>query len=195
MIWQATILPFESGGSTARLREMHLHELPWPTQELLDLGASEVRLRVTLSYFVEPNPSSRGWTGRYAYPSHGLRFDIRRPLETTAAFRARLNALAEAEEGRPGVPRGQEPSWLLGPQARAVGSLHADVWTGTAADLANCGLLGVYPVGGWWKNNNRRDRMDIPVRYSLVVSLATDAVAVDLYTPIAVQIGVPVPIR
>lgn len=195
MIRQATILPFESAGSTGRLREMHLHELPWPIEQLQDLGAAEVRLRVTLSYFVEPNPSSRGWAGRYAYPSHGLRFDIRRPLESTAAFRARLNALAEAEEGRPGVPRGQEPSWLLGPQARAVGSLHADIWTGTAADLANCGLLGVYPVGGWWKNNNRQDRMNIPVRYSLVVSLATDAEAVDLYTPIAVQIGVPVPIR
>jgi hypothetical protein len=195
LIAQSTIRPFESVGSDTRLREMHLHDLPWPDEQLRALGAAPVRLRVTLSYFIEPNPSSRGWTGRYVYPSHGLRFDIRRPLETTADFRRRLNRLAEEEEGGRSALVGHEPDWFLGSQQRNAGSLHADVWTGTAADLANCGVVGVYPVGGWWKQNNRRDRVDIPVRYALLVSISTPAVGIDLYTPIAVKIGVPIPIE
>ena len=194
LIAQATIRPFESVGSDTRLREMHIHELPWPDEQLRTLGDTPVRLRVTLSYFIEPNPSSRGWAGRYVYPSHGLRFDIRRPLETTADFRRRLNRLAEDEEGGHATLVGHEPDWFLGSQQRNAGSLHADLWTGTAADLANCGVLGVYPVGGWWKQNNRRDRVDIPVRYALLVSISAPAVGIDLYTPIAVKIGLPIPI-
>jgi hypothetical protein len=147
-------------------------------------------MRVTLSYFIEPNPSSRGWRGRYVYPSHGLRFDIRRSTESSAEFRRRLNRVAELEEGR--APEGvQEPNWLLGPTARNVGALHGDIWSGSAADLANSALLGIYPVGGWWKNNNRRDRTALSVRYGLLVSLEAQ-VGIDLMTPIAQAVGVPV---
>jgi hypothetical protein len=193
---QSYIQPFEQvDSSRTRLREMHLHNLPWPQEQLLDLAETPVRLRVTLSYFIEPNASSRGWRGRYVYPSHGLRFDIRRPGETTGEFQRRLNRLAEVEEGGTQQGGGQEPNWLIGPQGRHVGSLHADVWEGTAADLADCGVLGVYPVGGWWKNNNRADRNDLFVRYALLVSLYTPEVTVDLYTPIATQIGIPVEIE
>jgi len=195
LIAQAEILPFESkGAGETTLREMHLHELPWPREQLLDLGDLVVRLRVTLSYFIEPNPSSRGWRGRYIYPSHGLRFDIRRPGETTAEFRRRLNRLAEAEEGGTQPAAGPEPKWVIGPSYRSRGSLHADMWYGTAAELADCGVIGVYPVGGWWKNTHRTERLDLAVRYALLVSLRTPDIAVDLYTPIANQIGVPVQI-
>lgn len=79
LIAEDVIRPFDGEGRT---REMTLHDLPWPTEVLNDLGGVEVRLRVTLSYFVDPNPARRGWQRRYAYPSHGLRFDVRRPLET-----------------------------------------------------------------------------------------------------------------
>ena len=195
LIAESRIQPFEQvTTSRARLREMHLHDLPWPRGELLDLGETPVRLRVTLSYFIEPNASSRGWKGRYLYPSHGLRFDIRRPGETTGEFQRRLNRLAEFEES--GTQQGgQEPTWLIGPRGRHVGSLHADLWDGTAAELADCGVLGVYPVGGWWKNNNRSDRNDLFVRYSLLVSLYTPEVEIDLYTPIALEVGIPIPIE
>ena len=193
---QSHIQPFEQvDSSRTRLREMHLHDLPWPQQQLLGLGEVPVRLRVTLSYFIEPNASSRGWKGRYVYPSHGLRFDIRRSGETTGEFQRRLNRLAEVEEGGTQHGGGQEPDWLIGPVGRHVGSLHGDLWEGTAAELADCGVLGVYPVGGWWKNNNRADRNDLFVRYALLVSLYTPEVAVDLYTPIATQIGIPVEIE
>ena len=55
-------------------------------------------LRVTLSYFVEPNPGNRGWVRRYSYSSHGLRFDVRRAAESTDHFRKRINQLALEEE-------------------------------------------------------------------------------------------------
>ena len=49
--------------------EMRVHELPWPKEELLGLGEKEVELRVTLSYFIEPNPGERGWTDKVQYQS------------------------------------------------------------------------------------------------------------------------------
>src|SRR5690606_22908985 len=35
-------------------RDMHIHQLPWPKEVLRELGNTEVKLRVTLSYFIEP---------------------------------------------------------------------------------------------------------------------------------------------
>jgi hypothetical protein len=52
-----------------KTRDMHLHALPWPRAELEALGETEVELRITLSYFVEPNPGDRGWTRRHRYAS------------------------------------------------------------------------------------------------------------------------------
>jgi hypothetical protein len=49
------------------------------------------------------------------------------------------------------------------------------------------------PWGGWWKNNNRKDRAALPVRYALIVSLRTSEQGVDLYTPIATQLQIPIP--
>jgi hypothetical protein len=193
MIAQANIRPFfQEPGVAAKLRDMHVHELPWPRELLLGLGPTPVELRITLSYFIEPNPSSRGWQGRYVYPSHGLRFDISRQGESVDAFRARLNKLAAAEEERGGPVGVQEPEWLLGPVARHVGSLHADIWTSTGPELADSGIIGIYPVGGWWKNNNRDDRNQLAVRYAILVSLTTPDITVDLYTPIATRIRIPV---
>jgi hypothetical protein len=61
-----------------------------------------------------------------------------------------------------------------------------------AASLADVGVLAVHAVGGWWKNNRRKDRTNLPVRYGLLVSLRTPAADVDLYTPVAVELKVPV---
>lgn len=73
-----------------------------------------------------------------------------------------------------------------------MGSLHQDQWTGTGAELAHCNNVAVYPVGGWWKYNRRKDRRDLPVRYALLLSLYTEEQGVDLYTPIATQLHIPI---
>jgi hypothetical protein len=174
------------------MREFRLHELPWPVDVLAELGDEEVRLRVTLSYFVEPAAASRGWRRRYSYGSHGLRFELKEPSDhSTADFIRRVNREASQEEAHGTITRGS-PEWIIGPNQRNTGSLHQDVWVGTGSKLAACNSIAVHAVGGWWKNNRRRDRMDLPVRYSLVVSLRTRQEHVDLYTPVAVELDVPI---
>lgn len=188
LVAQARLHPFNDG----KMREMHLHALPWPRETLRDLGETEVRLRVTLSYYVEPNPSRRGWKRRYRYASHGLRFDVKSPAETMDEFRKRLNQRAlEEDEERPATGSDAD-AWLLGEQARSKGSIHSDVWSGTAADLAECGVIGVYPVSGWWKDQSKRDRSNFGAPYALVATIETQAENVDLWTPVAVYVNVPV---
>lgn len=133
--------------------------------------------------------------GKYRYASHGLRFDVKRPAENLDEFQRRIrNEAAQEEIGSTPRASGPDDRWEIGTRTRNVGSLHADIWTGTGAELADSGYIGVVPVGGWWKDNNRRDRVELPVRYALLVSLRTEAVAADIYTPIATQIGIPVEI-
>lgn len=188
LVAQDMIHPF--GGGT--MREIHFHALPWPTDILMDLGAAQVRLRVTLSYFIEPNPGRRGWRSRYSYASHGLRFDIRRATESDVAFQKRINQKALSEQERRPAPTGETGEWFFGTDyQRAPGSLHADVWTGNAADLAQRGALAVFPVTGWWKEIPARDRSASGAPYSLVVSIETPQQDVDIWTPVAEQIGIP----
>lgn len=179
--------------SVPQLNQMHFHQLPWPREQLRDLGDTEIQLRVTLSYFVEPSPGERGWQSRYRYASHGLRFDVRGAQETTEEFQKRLNKQARAEdEDNPRT--GDTDGWTLGPQLRHRGSVHSDVWTGTAADLATREQIGVFPIGGWWKDRHHLGRWNRKTRYSLVVSIEAPEIEVDLYTPVAAQVGVPIAI-
>ncbi|MET3975030.1 S8 family peptidase [Cellulosimicrobium sp. 4261] len=189
LVAESQIHPFERDGSgEPKLCEMNLHELPWPAQQLEALGSANVRLRVTLSYFVEPNPSNRGWSGRYAYPSHGLRFTTKRAVESVAAFRERINKRARDDSWLSTTSR-PEGGWLFGAdQQQAPGSLHTDIWTGTAADLASKGAIAVYPVAGWWKRRPKLDQSELGVDYSLVVSIESPDVEVDLWTPVMQQI-------
>lgn len=179
-------------------RDMNLHALPWPRDQLLALPPdTQVELCVTLSYFVEPNPSARGTSSKFHYPSHRLRFDVQRPLDaTTADFVARINAAAEREDEGDAVDP-KDPDWLLGDRQRHRGSLHKDIWRGTAAELANRGFIAVYPAKGWWRTRPAQGRYDLPARYSLIVSIRTPETDVDLYTPIAQQVAakVAVPIH
>ena len=90
------------------MRALRLHKLPWPQEQLRDLFGADVRLRVTLSYFVEPNPSSRGWQGRYRYASHGLRFDVKRPAGDRRGLPASARQPGGAGRGRRCAAAGDE---------------------------------------------------------------------------------------
>jgi hypothetical protein len=191
MVTQDQFVPFE--GEDYLARRFRLHRLPWPVEVLRELGAADVTLKVTLSYFVEPTASRRGWRRRYSYPSHGLRFDLKTPTETVDDFISRVNREARSEEEGGLSGAGASERWLIGPNQRNLGSLHQDLWEGSGADLADAGLMAVHPVGGWWKYSKRDDRTDRPVRYALLVSLRTSVQGVDLYTPIATQLELPIP--
>lgn len=188
LVAQSSIRPFTEG----KMRELHFFDLPWPRDVLAELGATPVRLRITLSYFIEPNPGRRGWKKRHRYASHGLRFDVKGPTESSEEFRKRLNKKAlEEDEAKPATG-GDSSEWYLGEQARNRGSLHSDILSCNAADLAERGVIAVYPVSGWWKDQPKRDRSDLGARYALVVSIETPGVETDIWTPVAQQVGVPV---
>lgn len=191
LIAEDVIHPFDGGS----MREMNLHLLPWPGDVLSDLGDAEVRMRVTLSYFIDPNPARRGWQRRYRYASHGLRFNVRRPTESNDSFRKRVNQLALAEEEQRPASQSDASEWYLGPDLRSTGSLHTDIWVGTAADLAQRGAVAVFPVTGWWKERPDRDRSGEGVRYALIVSIETPGVDVDIWTPVAAEVGIPIEIE
>lgn len=195
MVVQGKIFPFmREKGKEPALRDMNLHRLPWPLEELEALGNTQVEMRVTISYFIEPNPSERGFRSRYRYESYGLRFDVKRAGESEDEFRARINAAArDAEEGV--STGGNDPDWMIGTRNRHIGSVHSDVWQGSAADLASRGVLAVYPVTGWWKTRKKHERYDKAARYALIVSIRTPEIGVDLYNAVATQIAVPVEVE
>lgn len=189
LISESSIRPYERlKTNEARAREMNLHQFPWPIEQLNELGETTVNMRVTLSYFIEPNPSSRGWSGRYVYPSHGLRFATRRPEENVHSFRERINTRAREVGEKPDSLK-TEKEWLLGAnQQQSSGSLHTDIWTGSAAKLASKEAIAIYPVAGWWKHRGQFDQSDKGVDYSLIVSIEAPEVEIDLWTPVAQQI-------
>lgn len=197
MIVQDRLQPYykaEQGG--IKTREMHFHDLPWPTDTLAALGNAPVTLRVTLSYFIEPNPGERGGIDKYAYQSHALRFAVRRPLESRVEFKRRINAQADAaEQGLPGAAPGGDAGWTIGEKLRARGSLLSDSWTGTAAELANRGQLAVFPAVGWWRNRTTHQRFDRSARYSLLISIEAPTVDQDLYVQVAQQIAAAVAVE
>ena len=197
MIAQAEIQPFErkDNASGYRTKEMHLYALPWPKDALLDLPHEIiVEMRVTLSYFIEPGPGEIGWQDRYRYASHGLRFDVNSPGEAQDDFAKRINRSARDEdEGHPGTASASD-YWVIGSQTRDKGSIHSDIWRGSAAELASSNLIAVSPRIGWWRERAHLNKWQRRTRYSLVVSITTPAEDVDLYTPVAIQIGVPVPV-
>jgi hypothetical protein len=196
LIAQEEIQPFckreKDGGYKSNV--MHLFEFPWPKEELLALGAEIVRLRITLSYFIEPGPGEIGWKDRYRYASFGLRFDLNNPTENLDEFKTRINAAIARDEDYQKI-KNDTDRWTIGSDLRHRGSVHSDFIEKAAADIASCNLIGVYPVVGWWRERTNLKMMENKCKYSLIVSLETQEQAVDLYTPIVNKIKIPVTIK
>lgn len=190
LIAQAPIQPFaigESGGPV--FNEMHLYDLPWPKGELEKIENGIVTMKVTLSYFVEPNLSGRAATRPETYRSFGLRFAVKRRLETKEQFKRRVSGRQEKDEA---VSQQDGKYWLLGPAAVQAGSLHCDLWRGKAIDLASHDAIGVYPVTGWWKTHPGQKRFNDKGRYALVVSISAPGHDVDMYSEISAKVAAKV---
>ncbi|SFE92483.1 Subtilase family protein [Roseivivax sediminis] len=182
LVSQAAIQPYRARPARG-FKECHFYPLPWPREALERLGDADVELKITLSYFIEPNPGISAGIDPYRYQSFGLRFDLRRRGESVREFAKRVN-MAERSEGEriTGVVDGDH--WLFGPSSISAGSLHCDVWTGPAASLLTRDTICVRPIGGWWRNRAGVTTCERQARYALVVSLKTDEVEVDLHTPV-----------
>jgi len=184
VVIQDELQPFYKDGSV-KTKDMHLHDLPWPKEALQVIAEENVELTVTLSYFVEPNPSSRNILNKYSYASHQLRFDVKRPEESNLDFMSRINAAAEGDKPDNSP---SDSNWLLGGTNRHKGSIHKDIWKGSAAELAERGKIVIYPASGWWKTRTSHERWDSKARYTLIVSLSVPEVDVDIYTEVKTKI-------
>ncbi len=187
LIVEGEIQPFTKDG----MNEMHIHKIPWPKEVLQSLGEIQVEMRVTLSYFIEPGPGEIGWKDKYRYPSCNLRFDVINQNENLTDFKKRINMKMREDKTDSGEGSSGSEYWYLGADNRDVGSVHSDFREQNAVDLCEANYVAVYPVIGWWRERKHLKCYNKKIRYSLIVTLSTPEVKVDLYTPIITQIKIP----
>lgn len=172
-------------GKSVTYNEMVYHDLPWPKAALEALGDASVELKVTLSYFVEPNPSAiEGLESSYSYPSYRLSFSVRKSVDTKEIHLKKINkAIREANDSINN--RNQYDGWQLGQNA-FVGSVHSDIWEGSATELAAMGGIAIIPEAGWWKTKKASNRFNDKARYSLIVSIRTKEIhnEINLYAEV-----------
>ena len=168
-IFENEIIPYAvSSGASLKYAGFQLFDLPWPVELLQSMGEERVRLKITLSYYIDPAPGEKGRLNRYRYPSSSLYFDLKAPTESTESFIARHNKLEEA----PNTAASAAARWEIGVRKRQSGSVQSDWLECTAMDLAACGQIMIYPGPGWWKEQ-KLDHIENVIKYALVVSIET----------------------
>lgn len=181
LVAQNTLIPFRNDNGR-KFRDCHFYRLPWP-KEVLEKLDTDVRLKITLSYFIEPNPGKSSVIDPQRYQSYGLRFDLRRRSETITQFLKRANPL-ESENPVDKATATPDEGWRFGPQSVSAGSLHCDEWVGPAVQLAARDMICIKPVIGWWRTRGTLDDCTRQTRYALVATLSAPNIDVDLHTPI-----------
>lgn len=200
-ISEQIIKPYKLDEGEIKTNEIHYYEFPWPKEILESLGETNVTLRVTLSYFIEPNPGDRGYTTKYAYQSTALKFSLINSGEDFDNFKIRTNKINQdnlkenlgvdkLDSGEYDKNTGSS-RWALGADTVFKGSIHSNYWNGSAVEIASCNKLAVFPLAsGWWKQLKKQEKHDSQLRYSLIVSIETPENTTDIYTPIATQVAV-----
>jgi len=191
---QAEIQPFKNDKGR-KFNECHYYTLPFPSDMLEELENEIVEMKITLSYFIDPNPGLSANVDAQRYQSHGLRFDHQRKNETARHFKQRVNPTErENPQRRPASAASSDQRWMLGEDSISAGSLHCDVWTGPAIELLNRNLLCIKPVNGWWRQRASTKVCNRKSRYALIVTLKARNAEIDIYTPVRTSIGLPTPI-
>ncbi len=194
LISQVHIKPYRLDSNTVKYNEYHLYEIPWPTQVLQDeLYDKEVTIKVTLSYFIEPNPGAREYLRSFSYHSHCLEFKLIREGETPAEFKRRVSASAEMEDDSE-IPSLRDEDWTIKDRVRSKGSIKKDFLKTNGATLASRNILAVYPKGGWYRSRKVLAKYNQEVRYALIVTIETPETKVDIYTPVENLVSIKVPI-
>ncbi|MDY3306423.1 S8 family peptidase [Psychrobacter sanguinis] len=187
LIIESSLKPFDETRSF-KLNEFNLHDLPWPERVLKQLPLdSKVKMTVTLSYYIEPNPRVSKIKSKYVYRSHGLSFELCKPGQSKADFIDSINRSDQRSEDY--TEHAPLNGWFLGSMLQKRGSVHKDYWEGTAADLAELSNIVIKPVTGWWKLNKDKERCQRTVDYSLIVTLEVDDNEVDIYSEVESQIS------
>lgn len=179
------LIPFNEDGT---YRQMHFYALPWPKDLLLEMDDETVKLRVTLSYYIEPSPSFKSAYAKYRLASAGLAFDVKTPSETREQFIARKNKQQQVAESS----QNDSDRWEIGIQLRGNSTLQSDCFECTARELAECNEIGIYPQNGWWKFR-KIENVHNRIKYSLVVSIET--AETEIYDAVRIAVGQAVPIE
>lgn len=194
MVVQDQLKPFD-GQPNPKLGEVKFYKLPWTKDIIEQLGSNHVELRVTLSYFVEPNPGKRGANHHSTYPSHGLQFLIKSGTQSSNEFHQDIvDSVSNDVEESGAQMFSAGPGWLAGPAHRDRGSLRSDLWRGAAYKLLDVDEIAVVPLTGWWKLNRRIERCALSVPYSLMITLRTLGNEIDIYSNISNSLGLAVPL-
>lgn len=179
-IFENQLKPYKQGGSNNIYDQMHYYDLPWLKELLEKMGVEDVRIRITLSYYVKPSPGYAGRTSKYRYPSATLRFDLKTATETQEEFLCRRNKY-EGEK----TTQNDADRWTIKQQRRERGTVQSDWIKCTAVDLAEMDKIIVYPGPGWWKER-KLTNVDNIVPYSLIVSIETKET--DIYNAVETAI-------
>lgn len=148
----------------------------------------DAELRVTLSYFAEPNKF-----GRRTYHGLDLKWDMQGPQESREAFIARINVLTRSidDQGKR-VPPSKTKSfnWDVGIQARSRGTVQSDRWRGKMSELVGDKLIAIVPVLGWW--DQRRSLKEREMKFSLVVSVLGPGVYAAIKPKVEIEMGITI---
>ena len=192
LIAENTIQPYRLNINTVKYNEYHLYEIPWPVDILREvLTEANVKLKVTLSYFIDPNPGNRRYANNFHYHSHSLDFKVIKPTEELAAFRRRISAAVEGEEDTD--YDGSDEPWSIRESLRNKGSVKKDFIVTSGADLSTRNILAVFPKSGWYKTRKKLNKYNTAVRYSLIVSIETDNAEANVYNPQFTKIQAEIP--
>lgn len=182
LIAEREIQPYKLEKSKGQYNQYHLFELPWPKEALEQLEGKNAKLIVTLSYYIEPNPGERRLATHYAYHSHQLDFELINRYESIAEFQIRISKPdSETKENR---TKRTGVEWAIGKKSNLKGSIRKDFITANGRELSERNILAIIPKNGWYKNLKRQKKFNEVVRYSLIVSIETEEIEVDLYTPV-----------
>lgn len=170
-------------------RKVKLYRLPIPESLLVD-SDPDVELRVTLSYFSEPNRF-----GRSIYRGLDLKWDMQGPQELEEEFLQRINVLKRAKgaNGKPvKVVTKKSFAWDIGIQLRSRGTVQSDRWRGKMSSLVGDKLIAIVPVLGWWDQRKLLKTQEMP--FSLVVSVVGPGVYSAIKPRIELEATVPIEI-
>ena len=187
-IFENSLVPFVEVDGSCKYNQLHYYALPWPSEVLAQMGEEKVRMRITLSYYIQPSPSLAGRNNKYRYPSATLHFDVKSATETPEEFLSRHNRM-EGEK----TTDNDTSRWAIKQTKRARGTVQSDWIECTAIELADLDQIVVLPSSGWWKERKLRN-VDNLIKYSLIVSIETSETEIynAVETAIANVIGVQI---
>ncbi|HRB80148.1 MAG TPA: hypothetical protein PKY86_08075, partial [Niabella sp.] len=129
------------------------------------------------------NPGEKQYAKNFSYHSHSLDFKLIKPLEELDVFKRRISSAADLMDSDEEINHVNE-EWAIKERIRSKGSIKKDFINTSGADLATRYTLAVYPKGGWFRTRKKLNKYNSIVRYSLIVTIDTPEVNIDIFTPV-----------